>query len=70
MPVWIERNAEIEDIGMRVKVIGGRVDRLGAFQGNKLTGLDVDAARKQPRSMHDSPGLDGSKLVELIDPII
>ena len=35
----VERNAEIEDVGMRVKVIGGRVDRLGAFQSNPLTGL-------------------------------
>src|SRR2546429_210220 len=50
-----ERDAEIEDVGMRVEVIGGRVDRLGAFQGDKLTGLDVDAARKQPGSMRRCP---------------
>src|SRR3977135_4003557 len=65
-----ERDPEIEDIGMRVEVIGGRVDRLGAFQGDPLTGLDVDAARKQPGSMRGYPGLDGSELVQLIDPII
>ena len=65
-----ERDAEIEDIGMRVKVIGGRVDRLGAFQGDPLTGLEVDAARIQPRSMRGYPGLDGSDLVQLMDPIL
>ena len=65
-----ERDAEIEDIGMRIEVIGGRVDGLGAFEGDQLTGLDVDAAREQPGRVDDAPGLDRGDLAPIIDRVI
>src|SRR5579883_2760246 len=65
-----ERDAEIENIRVRIEVIGAGIDRLGALQGHPLPGLDVDAAREKPRQMELRPQLHRSELIEIVDEII
>src|SRR5205823_9316729 len=54
----LERDAEIEDVGVRVKQIIGRIDDLRALQGNVLTDLHVDAAGCEPRQVEKGVSLD------------
>src|SRR5882757_793818 len=63
----LERNAEIENVGMRVKRIVRRVDDFRAFQGHVLSDLYVDAAGSKPRQMEQSVRFDDVELIALAD---
>src|SRR2546430_17672844 len=65
-----ERNAEIEDVGMRVKRIVRRVDNFRAFQGHVLSDLYVHAARGKPRQMEQCVRLNDVELIALADRLI
>src|SRR5712664_414817 len=66
----LERNAEIENVGMRVQRIVGRIDDFRAFQGHVLSDLYVDAARSKPRQMKQSVRLDDVELFAAADRVI
>src|SRR5713226_8388587 len=61
----LERNAEIENVGMRVKRIVRRVDDFRAFQSHVLSDLYVDAAGRKPRQMEQSVRFDDVELIAL-----
>ena len=69
-PRMLERNAEIENVGMRVKRIVRRVDDFRAFQGHVLTDFYVHAAGSKPRQMEQSVRFDDVELVALANRLI
>lgn len=69
-PGVLERNAEIEDVGVRVERIVRRVNNFGAFQGYVLSDLHIHATRREPRQMKQSVGLDDVKLIAAADRLI
>src|SRR6266851_9821907 len=66
-PRMLERNAEIENVGMCVKRVIWRVDDFRAFQGHVLSDLYVHAARGKPRQMEQSVRFDNVELIALAD---
>src|SRR6266568_1852524 len=68
-PSVLERDAEIENVGMRVKRIIRRIDDLRAFQGDVMTEFHIDTARGQPRQVGEPMGLDDVELVYAVDRI-
>src|SRR5258708_10544384 len=66
----LERNAEKENVGMRVKRIVGRVDDFRAFQGHVLSDLYVHAAGSKPWQMEQSMRFDDVELIALADRLV
>src|SRR5216684_7501222 len=63
----LERNAEVEDVGMRVEQIVRGIDDLRTFQGHVLADLQIDAARGKPWQMEQGVGLDDVELSPTVD---
>src|SRR6266481_3087851 len=66
----LERNAKIEDVGMRVKRIVRCVDDFRAFQSHILSDFYVYAAGSKPRQMEQSVRFDDVELIALADRLI
>ena len=50
-PGVVERDAEIEDVGMRVEDVGARVDRFGSFKRNEFANLQIHPAFGKDRKV-------------------
>src|ERR1700733_14446350 len=70
-PGVLERQAEVEDIGVRIKRVGGRVDRFEAKRRRILTHFQVDTAVEENRQVEQGVGFDDIELVAIvrIDPV-
>src|SRR5258708_279761 len=66
----LERNAEIENVGMRVKRIVRRVDDFRTFQGHVLSDFYVYAAGSKPRQMVQSVRFDDVKLIAFANRLV
>src|SRR5713101_115702 len=63
----LERNAEVEDVGMRVKQIVRGIDHLRTFQGHVLAHFYIHAARREPGRVEERMGLDDVELSPTVD---
>src|SRR5688500_8737324 len=66
----LERNAEIEDVTVRVKEVTRRSDDFGAFKGHELADFDVHPAFGQDRKMEVNVGFDEIRLHDLVHGVV
>src|SRR5260370_42287378 len=66
----LARNAEIENVGMRVKCIVRRVDDFRAFQRHILSDLYIHASGSKPWQMEQSVRFDDVELGAVADRLI
>ena len=66
----LERDAEVEDVAVRIEDVVGRVDDFRAEQRDELTDFDVEAAAEDIGEVGGHPGFFDVELIDVADAIV